>query len=158
MIKKNTIFDYLMHTMVIWGISTLSLCLFCLLFGESAKGYSSIFEFGNTGISLSTLFQFLSLSIIISSLKWIFFTDIVIKKLTILWRIIFMFSGVIVSVGILASVFRWFPVNQVMPWVMFLICFLVCAAVSAAVSVLKEKTENEKMQEALTRLKGEDFK
>ncbi len=157
MIKKNTIFDFLTHTMVIWGISVLSLCLFCFLFGESAREMSSIFELGNVGVPLKTLVQFLMLSVVITALRWIFFTDVLIKQLSTILRSIFMFSGVIISVGIAAAVFKWFPVNQLMPWIMFLLSFLICTVISIGVSMLKEKSENRKLEDALERMKSEDF-
>lgn len=156
MIKKKTIFDYLTHIMVVWGISMLSLCLFCFLFGQEAKGHSSIFVLGNAGLSLAAMMQFLALAIIITGLRWIFFTDIFVKRLSIMVRSIFMFTGVIISVGIFAAVFGWFPVDRIIPWGMFLLCFFVCAAVSVGVSVMKEKSDNKKLQEALERMKGEE--
>ena len=69
MIKKNSIFYFVVHTMVIWGISILSICLFCALFGESAKEMSTLFRLGNRGISLETLMQFLVLAIVITGLR-----------------------------------------------------------------------------------------
>lgn len=117
----------------------------------------AIFELGNRGIAISTLLQFLCFSLIITVLKWVFFTDILIKKLSIHLRIIFMFAGVIVSVGVFAAVCHWFPVDEVVPWLMFLVCFLVCAAISVIVSVLKERSDNKKMQEALIRMMEEDL-
>lgn len=155
MIKKNTIFDYLAQIMIVWGISTLSLCLFCKLFGNINREVSSIFELGNVGISISTLMQFLFLAIIITSLRQIFFTDILIKELSIIFRSIIMFTLVILAVGIFASIFKWFPVNQVKPWVMFFICFFSCAGISVLVSARKEKSDNKKIQSALERLKNE---
>lgn len=156
--KKNNIWDYLTHIMVVWGISVLSISVFAFLFGENAKGYSSIFALGSEGISLATLAQFFCLAVIISTLRWVFFTDALIKRLPIVVRCMLMVAGVVLSVGILAAVYGWFPVNQVLPWVMFLICFLICAAISVAVSVWKEKSDNQKMQAALERLKGEEAK
>lgn len=156
--KRNTAWDYLTHIMVIWGISVLSISVFALLFGENEKEYSSIFALGSEGISLATLAQFFCLAVIISTLRWVFFTDGLIKRLPIVVRCLLMIAGVILTVGVLAAVYGWFPVNQVMPWVMFLICFFVCAAISVAVSVWKEKSDNQKMQAALERLKGEEAK
>lgn len=157
MIKKNILFDFLTQFMVIWGIAMLSICLFCVFFGESAKGYSSIFELGSKGISIPTNIQFLCLAVILSGLRTLFFTDLIIKKLCIMGRSILMFLCIIFSVGIFASIFQWFPVNQVKPWIMFFICFFVCASISIVVSVTKEKSDNKKMKEALEQLKGEDF-
>ena len=154
--SKDTIFDYLTNIMVIWGISVLSLCLFCSIFGESAKEESSIFELGNQGLTVGTILQFLGLAIIISSLRWIFCTDILIKNMSNAIRVILMFVCIIVTVGIMAAVFFWFPVNQVKSWIMFLGCFAVATSISIAVSVVKEKNENMRINEALKRLKGEE--
>ena len=156
MIKKNSIFDYAVHTMVIWGISILSICLFGALFGESAKELSTLFQLGSRGISLETLMQFLVLAIVITGMRWLFFTDSLIKRMTVLFRSIWMLTGVIVSVGVFAAIWRWFPVNQVLPWIMFIVCFLVCACISIIVSMLKERSDNRRMQDALERLKSEE--
>ena len=157
MIKRNTIFDCLTQVMVIWGVSVLSLCLFCHLFGEDAKGVSSIFDLGNTGVPVATLMQFFLLAILITGMKYLFFTDIVIKNLRIIVRSILMFAGVIVWIAVFAAAFRWFPVNQAKPWLMFFVCFAVCSSISVAVSAVKEKSDNRKLQEALERMKGDEF-
>lgn len=154
--NKNTIFDYLTHVMIIWGISILGLCLFCVFFGKDAKGFSSIFALGNEGLSIASLMEFFLLSVVIAALRWVFFSDILIKKLSILFRTIMMVVCVILFVGVFAGVFRWFPVDQVRPWIMFFICFFLCAAVSVLVSAIKEKSDNRKLEEALLRLKGEN--
>lgn len=157
MLKKNTIFDYLINVITVFGISIMSICLFCFLFGENAKEVSSIFRLGNTGISISTIIEFLILSIIISGLRWLFFTNLIIKNLSITSRCAFMFGSVIAVVGIFAATFKWFPVNMVMPWVMFFICFFSCALISVWISLVKEKSDNKKIEEALNKLKEEKF-
>ena len=85
-----------------------------------------------------------------------FFTDTLFKKLTVLFRSIGMLTGVIVSVGVLSAMWQWFPVNQVLPWIMFIVCFFVCACISVVVSMLKERSDNRRMQDALERLKSEE--
>lgn len=158
MIKKNTIFDFMVNVMVVFGISIISICLFTFLFGKGAEGLSTIFALGEKGIPLSTIIQFLVMAFIITALRWIFFTDKLIKTLSLILRIILMFTTVIIMVAVFAAVFQWFPVNMVRPWIMFFICFAVCATVSVVISILKEKKENEKLQEALDLLKKEDVK
>lgn len=155
MIKKSTIFDYLTQIMIIWGISILSICLFCSLFGEQAKHYSSMFQLGSSGIAISTLIQYFFLSMIITSLRWLFFTDVLIKRGSIMIRTTMMIVSIILLVGIFAAIFQWFPVDDVKAWSMFFVCFFVCACISVFVSTIKEKSDNKKMQEALEHLKGE---
>ena len=155
MIKKSTIFDYLTQFMIIWGISVLRLCLFCSLFGEVAKQYSSMFQLGKTGVAVVTLMQYLLSSVIITSLRWLIFTDILIKRVSIVIRTVVMFVCVILLTGIFAAIFQWFPIDDIKSWIMFFVCFFVCSCISVVVSAIKEKSDNKKMQEALEHLKGE---
>ena len=155
MLEKKSIFDYAAHMMIIWGVSIACQCLFCILFGESAKGMSSMFSLGGEGIAIETLLQLLLLAVLITGFRWLFFTDIVFKQMTILFRAVGMLAGAVVSVGVFSALWKWFPINRFTSWVCFFGCFFVCAVISFMVSVWKEKMDNRKMQEALNRLKEE---
>lgn len=157
MIKKDTIYDFMINVMVVFATSVISICLFTFLFGKDAEGISSIFALGEKGLPLSTIIQFLVLAFIITMLRWILFTDKLIKTLSLTIRIVLMFITVIITIAIFAAMFQWFPVNMIKPWLMFFICFAICSAVSVIISGLKEKKENEKLQEALELLKQEDM-
>lgn len=156
MIKKDTIFDFMTNVMMIFGVSVMCLLLFTFVFGEDAKAVSTIFALGNKGIALQTLLQFFVSSFLITVLEWMFFTDKIFKKMSLTVRFILTFISIVILIAVFATIFRWFPVNMVLPWVMFLICFAVCATVSVVLSVLKEKRDNAKLQNALELLKGED--
>lgn len=157
MIKKNTIFDFFINVMVVFAISIISICIFTFLFGEDAEGVSSVFALGKKGIPLSTVIQFLVMAFMVTMLRWIFFTDRLIKTLSMTFRIILMFITVIIMIAIFAAIFQWFPVNMIKPWIMFYICFAVYSTISIIISGLKEKKDNEKLQEALDTLKQEDI-
>ncbi len=156
MIKKDTIFDFMTNVMMIFGVSVMCLLLFTFIFGEDAKAVSTIFALGNKGIALQTLLQFFVSSFLITVLEWMFFTDKIFKKMSLTVRFILTFFSIVILIAVFATIFRWFPVNMVLPWVMFLICFAVCATVSVVLSILKEKRDNAKLQNALELLKGED--
>lgn len=157
MLKKDTIFDFMINVMVIFAVAVISICVFTFCFGADAKDVSPIFALGEKGIPLSTIIQFLVMSFIITILRWIFFTDKLIKTSSLTFRIVFMFIAVIIAIAILAATFQWFPVNMAKPWIMFFICFAISATVSIIISNLKEKKDNEKLQEALELLKQEDL-
>lgn len=156
MIKKNTIFDFMINVMVIFAIAVISICIFTFLFGKDAKEVSSIFALGEKGIPLSTMIQFLVMAIFITVFKWVLFTDKLAKTFSITFRVIVMFIMIIIMIAVFAAIFQWFPVNMVKPWIMFFLCFAMCATVSVIISSLKEKKDNEKLQEALELLKRED--
>lgn len=152
--ERKTIFDYLEQIFLEFGISVAALCVLCLLFGESAQEISSMFSFGSGGLSVSTLLQFLLLSGLLTVIRGIFFTDGIIKKMSEVWRTIWMLFFTVLMIGIFVLLFRWFPANQWLPWVMFFLCFAISFVTSVAVVHCKEKMENKRMEEALQNLKA----
>ncbi|MDE7353704.1 MAG: hypothetical protein K2O06_11750 [Acetatifactor sp.] len=152
--RRETIFDFGAQVFLIFGFSILCLNIFCMLFGESASPFSTMFELGTAGLTVVTMLQFFLLSVIIVSLKFLFFTDILIKNISVKLRTAGMFGTVILVLVLFIFLFGWFPVDMWLPWVLFFICFGGSAAVSMVLSILKERTENKEMAEALERLKS----
>lgn len=151
--KKDTVFDYLMQIFMIYGVTVLSLCFLGALFGEGAEGVSTIFSLGNSGFRISTLLQFFFLSVMIATLKFVLFTDGLIKKMSLAVRVILMFGSVIALIVFMVFLFGWFPVDLWKAWVGFFVCFFLSAVVSTLISYVKEKKENQKMEDALNDLK-----
>ncbi len=151
--KKFNIFDYLAQVFSIFGITVLLLNIFCLLFGESAKGFSTIFSFGNSGLSVTTMLQFLLAISIIIFFRFLFMTDYIIKKLSLALRIVFLFVAAFSNILIFIILCGWFPAHSPIAWIMFFVCFSLSCAVSTIISYLKEKSENNKLAEALSKRK-----
>lgn len=151
--EKKTIFDYLTQVLIIFGFSMLTMNIFCLIFGDSAKGFSAMFALGNRGIPANIVFQFLGISILIAGIRFVFFTDIVIKKMPVWVRYICMLTSGVLVIAVFIILFSWFPVDMWQPWAMFFLCFGLSFTGSCFVMLIKEKTENRKMKEALQRLK-----
>lgn len=154
--ENKTIFNYLSQIMVVYGFTMLLMNIFCLVFGNSAKGFSSMFELGNQGVPVGNAFQFLLVSALIIGIKSIFFTDIFIKKMPIWLRTICMLVSVVIIIAAFIIAFNWFPVNMWQPWAMFFICFGISFLGSCLIMTIKEKTENKQMEEALRRLKEKE--
>lgn len=153
--NDKTIFDYMGQILMVYGFSILCLNVFALLFGESAKGYSSMFAYGNEGLSIVTMLQYLLMAAVIITLRFVFFTDKLIKQMSMVWRIICMFASVFVSIMAFIIGFDWFPVNDLLPWIMFVLCFGISTVASTLVCIFKEKLENKKLEQALMKMKKE---
>lgn len=153
--KNFSLLKYLSQVFMIYGITTGLLNIFCILFGTSAYGLSTIFSLGNAGVSVATSFQFLLAVALIVGLKLIFTTDILIKKMPIAARIIVMFAGAFATILVFIFAFDWFPADMPIAWIMFIVCFVISCSVSTAISVLAEKQENRRLEEALKRYKEE---
>lgn len=150
-----SVLKYLSQVFTIYGITSGLLNIFCILFGKSAYGFSTIFSLGNSGVSVATSFQFLLAVSLIVGLKFIFMTDILIKKMPLAARIIVMFAGAFATMIVFIFAFGWFPADMPIAWIMFIVCFIISCAVSTLISVLAEKQENRRLEEALKRYKEE---
>ncbi len=153
--KNETLFDWLEQVFLVFGIAMMCMVVFCILFGDNARGYSTMFELGKAGLSISTMVQFFLLIVIIITLKFILFTDAWLKKMSIAVRTILMFAFSIIALVLFVIMFGWFPAGEWLAWVMLGVCFAVSSVISTFISVLREKAENQKLQQALERVKGE---
>lgn len=156
--ERKTIFDYVGQVFMIFGITVVIMNIFCVLFGASAREYSTMFSLGNAGLSVSTMAQYLLISAITVGLRYIFFTDVLIKNMSVAVRTVWMILLVLLSVAGFILIFDWFPADMWQPWAMFFICFGICFVISAFFTALKEKEENRRMQEALGKLKAAEGK
>ncbi|MBE5877440.1 MAG: hypothetical protein E7290_11210 [Lachnospiraceae bacterium] len=153
--KEKNIFDYLGQVLMIFGATMIILHIFSLLFGESAKEISKLFMLGNEGLSTATALQFLLVSVLVVIYRFIFFTDKVIKNMSVAVRTGLMYGVIICTIVIMNVIFGWFPADMWEAWLGFIISFGVCSAVSTCTVLIKDKMENDKMQDALERLKQE---
>lgn len=154
--EKKNIFDYLAQVLIIFGFSMLILNLFCIVFGDSAQSMSSMFALGSRGLAVETVFQFLVTSILVVSLRFFFFTDRFIKHMSLPLRTVCMLGSVLLAMAVFIVRFQWFPADFRLGWVMFFVCFLFSFVCSYLVMLLKEKTENRKLREALDKLKEKE--
>lgn len=154
--ERKTIFHYVGDVFMIFGVTMLILNMLCLMFGECAKGYSTIFSLGREGISIQIVFEFLLASVCTTFLRFLFFTDTVIKNMTLVVRTVCMVTAELGVIACFILVCGWFPVNDWLPWGMFFLSFAVCFVISSACTALNERMENKKMQDALERVKKQE--
>lgn len=154
--KNFSVLKFLAQVFMIYGITTCLLNVFCVLFGISAHGISTIFSLGNEGVGVATSFEFLLAVTAIVGLRAIFLTDIVIKKMPLAARIIAMFAGAFAIMIVFIFLFGWFPADIPLAWIMFIVCFVISCTAGTLISVLAEKQENRRLEEALKRYKEEE--
>ena len=138
--KEKTIYDYISQVFVIFGATVLILNMFCLLFGKDAKELSTLFSLGDQGLSVATMLQFLAMSVFITIWRFLFFTDKVIKDLSLALRTAGMFTAVVLTIIVFVLLFSWFPLGDWKAWLGFAVSFVISVAISLGLSTLKEKT------------------
>lgn len=156
--EKKTVFDYIGQIFITFGFSIVALNIFCVLVGEDAQEVSTIYSMGKEGLAVSTMAQFFGVSVCITGLRAFFFTDRIIKRMSVAVRSVCMLTSIVVIIVFCAVTFGWFPVTMWQSWVGFLSTFALCFVGSLLLMTLKERTENRKMEEALQRLKEQERK
>lgn len=155
--EKKTVFDYCGRVFITFGFSILVLNIFCILVGEAARDVSSLYALGRDGLSIATMMQFFGVSVCITGFRTLFFTDGIIKRMSVTMRTVCMLLCVIGMILICAAGFGWFPVDMWQAWVGFFISFAVCFLGSFVITLRKERTENRRMEEALQKLKEREL-
>ena len=153
---RKTVFDFAGQVFMTFGFSIVALNLFCIVVGEYAQDVSSIYSLGKDGLSTATMMQFFGVSICITGLRFLFFTDRIIRQMSITLRTVCMLMSIIVLIVLCTAVFRWFPVDMWQAWAGFFVTFAICFVGSMFLTHQKERTENRKMEEALRRLKEQE--
>ncbi len=151
--ERKHLLAYVEQVFMVFGISIVALSAICVVAGEEAREISTMFALGAEGIPLSTLGQYLLSSLCITALRFVFFTDALIRRWTLAARTAGMLVAVTVLTGGLAYLFGWFPVNEPICWVAFLVSFGVCFITAAVFSAKKERAENRQLENALRRMK-----
>ena len=154
--KRFTVFGFLAQVFMIYGITTGLLNIFCMIFGNEAEGYSTIFSLATEGVSVATSLQFLLAVTIVIILRVVLMTDMLIKNMPLGSRIAAMFMSVFAVIIAFVFLFGWFPATDPLAWIMFIVCFAVSCAVSVIISTIAERQENRKLDEALKRIKEEN--
>lgn len=137
--ERKNIFDYLGEVFCIFGITVTILCVFCILFGEDAREMSTLFQMGREGLAVVTMGQFFIVSVLTTTVRVLFFTDILIKHLSVAFRTAGMMVSTVLIVILFSFLCGWFPINMWQPWVMFGLCFAASAGISTAVAYCRKK-------------------
>ncbi|MCI8540645.1 MAG: hypothetical protein HFE68_05100 [Erysipelotrichaceae bacterium] len=156
--ERKHLLDYLMRLFVCYGFTMLVMSIFTVLFGNQAKGFSPLFDLGEQGIPLSVSLQFFIIAAVITLFQLLFFTDYFISHMALWLRTALMLGGVFVLLVGCILLFQWFPPYDHMAWLLFVCCFCLSFIGSAVLASIKEKAENRRMEEALTKLKQREEK
>lgn len=151
--NRKTIFQYLNQVFCIFGISMLIIAVFSVIFGEETKEFSAIFALGKEGVPVKIMGQFFLSSVLLVGFRIVFFTEGIIKNMSVPKRTACMLGSAFATVAGFVYFCGWFPFYMWRAWLGFFISFGICFTVSLFIMRWQEKMENRKMEEGLKRIK-----
>ena len=151
--EKKIIFDFGCRVFCSFGFSMMFMAVFSGLVGDEAKEVSTLFALGTKGVPVYVIWQFLGINILIGGFNFLFFSERIIREMSVFVRTLCMLGSVVVLIGFFAYFFGWFPIDMWQAWLGFFVSFGTCFAISLFIMKWKEKVENRKMEEGLKRVK-----
>ena len=151
--KPVTIIQFITKVLVIFSFVMLFMSIIGPIIGDEAQGVSTLFILGSQGVSYTSIYQALCLSLYTNIVQVIFLSGFLEKRMQLLWRTVLMFASVFIGCGVLSVLFGWFPADNLLAWILYLLCFVVMAGISSAVMIVKNKLENAKVNQKLAEYK-----
>lgn len=146
-------FEILKEIIFTFGILVTIFLILTFTIGDRIQGVSNLFTYGKNAISVNTIFQLLILVTIVTFLKTFFSSNFMIKKISRTIRHIILFILIFILLIAMILIFDWFGCENQKPWILTTVAFLISFTVSTVVTELKQKTENQELQDALKKLK-----
>ncbi len=153
--KRFTIFNFFSEAIIIFSIMVICIAFSAKFFGSDAGEISTLYQFGRDGIAVDTIFQFLLASLAMEISKVLWFSGRIFKNMMTFWRTVGMTLSVIPIIALFASVFSWFPLDNVNAWCGFLITYGIFFGLSLLAITLKIKLENKKIDEGFKKYRKE---
>jgi len=154
--ETSLVTDLIRNFLTIFTLSVLAISLAGLLVTQYAPGawdISELFMYGGIGIPYTVIFQIAGFSLILAAFLVIIISDRFIKKMQFWLRIILIFIAALITFSIFSVIFKWFPANDILAWVGFVISAFICFIFSLGLTFLKFKFEGRKYNNLLAKYK-----
>jgi len=136
------------------SIIAISLVGFLLVsYAPDVQGISELFASGGSGLSYGVILQIAGFSLMVAFFSVLFISQRFIIKMHFFFRIILLFISAIFTFSIFALIFKWFPANDPLAWLGFLISSFICFIFSLGLTFLKFKLEGKKYNKLLAKYK-----
>ena len=150
--NKNVIGIFWGHFTSMFIASIIAVSIAGWLSGGTAMEYSGLLRLGNEGLAFSSIAQLFAWSIVLSFFTTLLTSDVILKKVMLLWRVVVLVVLGIAITVVFAVLFRWLPSAEWLAWTVFLTSFSVpfggglLGGVIAATKVA-DKKYNKKLSE-----------
>ncbi|GHU60047.1 hypothetical protein FACS189444_6550 [Spirochaetia bacterium] len=147
---------FLHNTGTIFTLSLLVITFINLLFShidKNIKEISSLFALVQYGLAYSTILQITGFSVVLAGLATFLFSEHFFKKILFLRRTALFFIATLFVLSGFSVIFKWFPVNDPLAWLGFIVSTLICFSASIGLTLVKLRLEGIKYSKLLEEYK-----
>lgn len=148
---KSVFNSFIGGTLAIFGISVLACSLVGWIMGEEVQAAGGMMSLAGEGISYASMIQILLFAAFISGFDIVF--SCIASKMLVIWQMIISITVYTVVAVIFVVVFRWFPLEIGIAWILFFSCYCLCLFGSMAIVIMKMRSDDKKYARQLSEYK-----
>ena len=122
-------------------------------YSHDAQEVAALFVFG-AGLSYNAIFQIAGFALISAVFSIFLISERFTKKLGVLYRRLFLLLATLLTASVFSVIFKWFPLNNIQAWIIFILLFIAGFSVGLALTLLKLKLEKKKYSKLLANYKA----
>lgn len=149
---------FFQNVIIIFAYSVIAISVVGWLVGDSEKEIGGLYGLGSQGLLYKSIFQIFISSIVMGGIRTLLLSDLIFKKMMILWRSVLLLLLTLVSVGLLAVLFRWFPIGEWEAWAGYVISVIVCFIIGSSAMIIKTKLLDKRYDKLLSDYKEKQKK
>ena len=123
-------------------------------YAPAAQDISNMFVSGETGFPYVVILQISGFSLVVAAFSVVLISGRFIKGMRLWLRIFLLFLSALLTFSFFAVVFKWFPAEDPLAWLGFVLCTVVCFVLSLCLSLLKFRLEGRKYDKLLANYKA----
>ena len=156
--NKKLWIEFIRHVLIVFFMSNLAIMIVGLFIGNAQKGSGGLYNLGNEGLSIYSRIQILIFSLAIGGCRVLLLSNLIIKKMMLLWRITLMLFCSFVTAIVCAVVFQWFPIESGAAWISFILSMSTCFIIIVATMIIKTKLVDRRYNKQLSAYKEKQKK
>ena len=148
---KKHLWTYFLNVIFCFGLVTAFSTIVIMLVGDEIKGETGMTILGSDGIPTAFLLQFLIAEMIVMALRKLFLSDLCIKSMKPILRVILFLTTALCTMTGFILVCGWFPPGGLLVFVPLAVCAIILNAIRM---FRREEKKNKELAAALEQYKS----
>ena len=140
----------------VFSVSVLVMSLAGILisrFAPEVQDMSALFILGRAGFPYKAVLQLAGFAVIMAVYITLIFSRRFFIKIRFVGKAVIMLIVTLLTISVFAVIFKWFPANDPLTWISFILSFVISFAVAISLTLLKLKLEEKKYNKLLANYK-----
>jgi len=145
------------HFATIFTMSVLAIVFAGLLIARYApetQDVSALFALKGMGLPYSVILQIAGMAFMLAVFCVLITSDRFLVKMRFLLRFFLFLLATFFTASIFAIIFKWFPVDNALAWIGYVLSSIICFAVASGITFFRFKLEDKKYNRLLTNFKA----